>query len=89
MEAARVVRRNSGDGSRLYGRGCFSFGGLVCSHLPIFFILIVERMDGSCAKIPKLVFFLIALYVLYTYMLKQRRKVLGKGKTVGGINKAR
>lgn len=34
-------------------------------------------------------FFLIALYVLYTYMLKQRRKVLGKGKTVGGINKAR
>lgn len=46
-------------------------------------------MDGSCAKIPKLVFFLIALYVLYTYMLKQRRKVLGKGKTVGGINKAR
>ncbi|KGB78099.2 hypothetical protein CNBG_4186 [Cryptococcus deuterogattii R265] len=30
-----------------------------------------------------------ALYVLYTYMLKQRRKVLGKGKTVGGINKAR
>lgn len=57
MEAARVVHRNSGDGSRLYGRGCFSFGGLVCSHLPIFFILIVERMDGSCAKIPKLVFF--------------------------------
>lgn len=45
-------------------------------------------MDGSCAKIPKLVFF-IALYVLYTYMLKQRRKVLGKGKTVGGVNKAR
>ncbi|KAE8542320.1 hypothetical protein D1P53_001094 [Cryptococcus gattii VGV] len=30
-----------------------------------------------------------ALYVLYTYMLKQRRKVLGKGKTVGGVNKAR
>nr|XP_031857187.1 uncharacterized protein CI109_007411 [Kwoniella shandongensis]KAA5524259.1 hypothetical protein CI109_007411 [Kwoniella shandongensis] len=30
-----------------------------------------------------------ALYILYTYMLKQRRKVLGKSKTVGGINKAR
>ncbi|WVF68885.1 hypothetical protein IAT40_003658 [Kwoniella sp. CBS 6097] len=36
-----------------------------------------------------------ALYVLYTYMLKQRRKVIGgssgsgRGKTVGGINKAR
>ncbi|OXG25313.1 3-hydroxy acyl-CoA dehydratase [Cryptococcus neoformans Ze90-1] len=29
-----------------------------------------------------------ALYVLYTYMLKQRRKVLGKGKTVGGVSKA-
>ncbi|WVR08308.1 hypothetical protein IAU60_005361 [Kwoniella sp. DSM 27419] len=30
-----------------------------------------------------------ALYVLFTYMLGQRRKVLGKGKTVGGVNKAR
>lgn len=30
----------------------------------------------------------LALYVLYTYMLKQRRKVLGKGKTVGGVSKA-
>ncbi|OCF39989.1 3-hydroxy acyl-CoA dehydratase [Kwoniella heveanensis CBS 569] len=33
-----------------------------------------------------------ALYVLYTYMLKQRRKVIGgagRGKTVSGINKAR
>ncbi|WRT69404.1 uncharacterized protein IL334_006388 [Kwoniella shivajii] len=32
-----------------------------------------------------------ALYVLYTYMFKQRRKVLGKGrgKVVGGANKAR
>lgn len=37
MEAAWVVRRNNGDGSRLYGRGCFSFGGLVSSHLPNLF----------------------------------------------------
>lgn len=67
MEAARVVHRNSGDGSRLYGRGCFSFGGLVCPHLPIFFILIVERMDGSCAKIPKLVLFYSSLCPLHLH----------------------
>ncbi|TYJ56815.1 hypothetical protein B9479_002425 [Cryptococcus floricola] len=30
-----------------------------------------------------------SLFALYTYMLKQRKKVLGKGKTVGGVNKAR
>jgi very-long-chain (3R)-3-hydroxyacyl-CoA dehydratase len=32
---------------------------------------------------------MIALYVLYTYMLKQRKRVLGAGKTVGGVNKKR
>jgi hypothetical protein len=29
-----------------------------------------------------------ALYVLYTHMLKQRKKFFAKGKTVGGANKA-
>lgn len=31
---------------------------------------------------------MIALFALYTYMLKQRRKVLGAGKTVGKGNKS-
>lgn len=88
MEAERVVRRNSGDGSRLYGRGCFSFGGLVSSHLPNLFHPYCRANGWLMCKNPQTCFF-IALYVLYTYMLKQRRKVLGKGKTVGGVNKAR
>lgn len=82
MEAERVVRRNNGDGSRLYGRGCFSFGGLVSFHLPNLF-------HPYCRANGWLMCKTLALYVLYTYMLKQRRKVLGMGKTVGGVNKAR
>ncbi|BEI80385.1 hypothetical protein CcaverHIS002_0109140 [Cutaneotrichosporon cavernicola] len=42
-------------------------------------------------QIARLVLFVIwwpGLYVLYTYMLKQRRKFFAKGKTVGGVNKA-
>lgn len=50
--------------------------------------LLSSEWMAHVQKFPNL-FFFIALYVLYTYMLKQRRKVLGKGKTVGGINKAR
>ncbi|WVQ79523.1 hypothetical protein IAT38_001622 [Cryptococcus sp. DSM 104549] len=43
----------------------------------------------ECVRAVMFVIWWPALYQLYTYMLKQRRKVLGKGKTVGGVNKTR
>ncbi|EAL20702.1 hypothetical protein CNBE0670 [Cryptococcus deneoformans B-3501A] len=49
------------------------------------------QQDWGWIEIVRAGLFLLwwpALYVLYTYMLKQRRKVLGKGKTVGGVSKA-
>lgn len=55
------------------------------SSLVARYVLVSLLVVEHGANIPTL---FLALYVLYTYMLKQRRKVLGKGKTVGGVSKA-
>lgn len=83
MAGGRLARSKTGGGSRLCERGCSSSGGLVRPRLSSL-VLVVEQ----CAHMGNQPFSFLALYVLYTYMLKQRRKVLGKGKTVGGVSKA-
>ncbi|WVW86598.1 hypothetical protein I302_108648 [Kwoniella bestiolae CBS 10118] len=56
---------------------------------------VVNTRTWGLLEVFRLVMFFVwwpSLYVLYTYMFKQRRKVLGgkgKGKVVGGANKAR
>ncbi|WWD04071.1 hypothetical protein V865_002136 [Kwoniella europaea PYCC6329] len=55
---------------------------------------VVNTRSWGLLEAFRLVMFFIwwpSLYVLFTYMLKQRKKVLGgkKGKVVGGSNKAR
>ncbi|WWC95296.1 hypothetical protein V866_002157 [Kwoniella sp. B9012] len=55
---------------------------------------VVNTRSWGLLEVFRLVMFFIwwpSLYVLFTYMLKQRKKVLGgkKGKVVGGSNKAR
>ncbi|ODO00606.1 hypothetical protein L198_02926 [Cryptococcus wingfieldii CBS 7118] len=88
----------------LYPLGAGSEAFLSFSTLPPFALLAgkairllpgganVSGQEWGLMEGVRLVMFFVwwpSLFALYTYMLKQRKKVLGKGKTVGGVNKAR
>ncbi|OCF77724.1 hypothetical protein I204_01724 [Kwoniella mangroviensis CBS 8886] len=78
----------------LYPIGASSEAFLAFSTLPPILPNVINTRSWGLLEVSRLVMFFIwwpSLYVLFTYMLKQRKKVLEgkKGKVVGGSNKAR